>query len=100
MSFADNYGIFELDYETKDKEFFEVCLQYIEDDLDTYVHAIIISDLTPMNLPFTNPNMIDLNLQEIPQDLNIYNFDKIVMALFGLKNIQDYDHDIQYNEEA
>ena len=22
------------------------------------------------------------------------------MALFGLKNLQDYEHDIQYNEEA
>ena len=65
--------------------------QYIEDELDTYVHAITITNLPSTNLPLTNPNMIDWNFQDTP---------KVVIALFGLKSIQYYEHMIQYNEEA
>ena len=44
--------------------------------------------------------MIDWDLQDTPLALDIYKSDEVVMALFGLKNLQDYEHEIQYNEEA
>ena len=49
----------ETDSKTKEEEFFEITFQYIEDDLDKYVHAITISNLSSNDLPFTNPDMID-----------------------------------------
>jgi hypothetical protein len=44
--------------------------------------------------------MIDWDLQDTPPTLDICNSDEALMALFGLKNLQDYEHEIQYNEEA
>ena len=62
--------------------------------------AITIVDLPSVDLLFTNPDMIDWDLQDTPPALDICNSDKVVMAIFGLKNLQDYKHEIQYNEEA
>ena len=44
--------------------------------------------------------MIDWDLQDTPPTLDIYYSNEAVIALFGLKNLQDYEHDIQYNKEA
>ena len=44
--------------------------------------------------------MIDWDLQDTPPALNICKSYEVVMVLFGLKNLQDYEHEIQYNEEA
>ena len=77
----------ELDYETEEDEFFEVPFQYIEDDLDNYVHAITIDDLSSIDLPLTNLNMIDWELLDTPLALDICNFDEVMMELFGLKNL-------------
>ena len=87
-------------YETKEEELFEVPFKYIEDDLDNHVHAITIAYLSFADLPLTNLDMIDWDIQDTPLALNIYKSDEVVMALFGLKNLQDYEHEIQYNEEA
>ena len=61
--------------------------QYIEDDLNNYVHAITIDDLSSIDLPLTNPDMIDWDLQDTPPTLDICKTDDAVMALFGLKNL-------------
>ena len=58
MTFADNY-LAEPESEIEEEEFFEVPFQYIEDDLNNYVHAITIDDLSSINLPLTNLDMID-----------------------------------------
>ena len=100
VSFAKKYGMVEPDSEIEEEEFFEVPFQYIEDDLDNHVHAITITNISSTNLPLTNPDMIDWDLQDTPPALNICKSDEAVMALFGLKNLQDYEHEIQYNEEA
>ena len=59
--------------EIEEEEFIEVPFQYIEDDLDNYVHIITIADLSSTNLPLTNPDMIDWDLQNTPPALDIYN---------------------------
>ena len=43
--------------------------------------------------------MIDWDLQDTPLALDICKFDEAVMALFGLKNLQDYEHEIQYKRK-
>ena len=58
VTFADNY-LDELESKIEEEELFEVPFQYIEDDLDNYVHAITIDDLSSIDLPLTNPDMID-----------------------------------------
>ena len=44
--------------------------------------------------------MIDWDLQDTAPALDVCKSDEVMMALFGLKNLQDYKHEIQYNEEA
>ena len=44
--------------------------------------------------------MIDWDLQDTPPALDICKNDKEMMALFGLKNLWDYEHEIRYNKEA
>lgn len=94
VSFANNYCPIESDFETKEEEFFEIPFQYIEDDLDNHVRAITIADLSSTDLPLTNPDMINWDLQDTPPALDVYKSDEAVMALFGLKNLQDYEHEI------
>lgn len=54
----------------------------------------------PLTYPLISPDMINWDLQDTPRTLDIYNSNEEVMTLFGLKNLQDYEHQIQYNEEA
>lgn len=62
VSFANNYCTVEPDSETEEEKFFEIPFQYIEDDLENYVHAITIANLSSTALPLTNPDMIDWDL--------------------------------------
>lgn len=81
----------EPDFETEEEEFFEVPFQYIEESLDDYVHTITIDDLSSINLPLTNLDMIDWDLQDTPPTLDICKSHEAVMALFGLKSLRDYE---------
>ena len=92
--------VWEPNYETKEEELFKVPFQYIEDDLDNHVHAIIVANLSSTNLPLTNLDMIDWDLKDTPPALDIYKSNEAMMVLFGLKNLQDYENGIQYNDEA
>ena len=99
MTFADNY-LAEPESEIEEEEFFKVPFQYIEVDLGNYFHVITRDDLSSIDLPLTNPDMIDWDLQDTPPALDICKTDEAVRALFGLKNLWDYEHEIQYNKEA
>ena len=90
----------EPNFDTEEEEFFEVPFQYIKNDLDNHVYAITKANLSSIDLPLTNLDMIDWDLQDTLSTLNIYNYDKVLMVFFSLKNLQDYKHEIQYNEEA
>ena len=94
VTFADNYCTTKPDSETEEEEFFKVPFQYIKDDLDNHVHTITVDDLSSIDLPLTNPNMIDWDLQETPPTLDICKTNEAVMALFGLKDLWIYEHEI------
>ena len=59
VTFSDNYCMVEPNFEIEEEKFFEVPFQYIKDDLDNHVHAITIANLFSIDLPLTNPDMID-----------------------------------------
>lgn len=63
--FAKDYCVVDSDSDTKE-ELFEILFQYIEDDLDIYVLHITESDLSSLDLPLTNPKLIDWDQQDSP----------------------------------